>query len=289
MSGKFDGLQEKALVDADDETIYLGSIPLDVFQIPEQPYRLSKKEILEIIGQHKNWLSRLPNHAPEALKALQSKGFTGYLVKVKVKLERGSTRADTLSIPDAMRIWGYFARHGNTIAVDILEACGVEAIERRADKAFGVKRTEEEYNQRFAVRMDLRKNKFQAFAKEIAVWERRRGIYRTCEGKRWFQDAHDQINLRLQDLKSRQIKRANNLPDWALIRDHFEAPVLVDYSSISQLSANFLRMGARDPVEAVNLACDCYLPDSYVAMPVTVVENIQKVGQRLAKMKKQAS
>jgi hypothetical protein len=288
MTKKLNSDETPKVVKAVRVMIYLGSISLWVFQMPNGEYRLSKAQILESIGEKKYWLSRLPSKAPKALKELQDRGFTGCLIKAVVKLERGSTRADTLSIADAMRVSARFSRKGNVIASDILEAAGIEAIERRADKAFGVERTEEEYNQRFAVRMDLKKDKFQKFSSAIAAWERKRGIYKTKEGARWFKAAHDQMNLQLQDLRSRQIKEANNLPSWALIRDHFEVPVLVDYSSISQLSANFLKHGSKDPVEAVNMACDCYLPDNYTASPANVVESIDKVRQKLKRMKRKA-
>jgi hypothetical protein len=277
-------------VKAEKTDIRLGDISLDVFQMPDGTYRLSKTQILEVIEAKKNWLSRLRLEAPNILKELQSKGFTGYVVKVSVKLERGETRADTLSISDAMRVWGRFSRSGNVIASDILEAAGVEAIERRADKAFGVKRTEEEYNERFALRMDLKDTKRRLFASAIAQWQRKQGIYKTEEGAKSFKNAHDQMNLRIQDLRSRQIKKSNNLPPSALIRDYFDVSAIVDYSSISQLSANFLRSDiAKDPVEAVNMACDCYLPDDYTAKPCKLVEDINKINRRRKNIEREAS
>ncbi|MGI0487013.1 hypothetical protein ACN4EK_16350 [Pantanalinema rosaneae CENA516] len=286
-----DNARNPKIVAGEEQNISLQEIDvlLSVFQVPSGEYRLSKSQILEVIDEPKNWLSRLRSATPEIFKVLKAKGFTGHTLKVRILHSHGSSLTDTLSIPDARRVWGHFARKGNNIALDILEACSVETIEHRANKVFSIKRTEEDYNQRLAIRTSLRKEKYQAFTSAIAAWERKLGIYNTTVGKQWFRRAHDQINLRLQDLRSRQIKRVNDLPDWALIRDYFDAPVLVDYSSVSQLSANFLKMGARDPVEAVNLACDCYLPDTYSPMPAEIVENIQKVGRRLAKMKRQAS
>jgi hypothetical protein len=242
-------------IKAEKTPILLGNINLEVFQMPDGEYRLSKVQILEVIEEQKkktNWLSRLHSVSPIILKELQDKGFTGYSILAQVNTDREATRAQTLSIPDSMRVWGYFSRNGNTIASDILEAAGIEAVERRADIAFGVKRTEEEYNERFAVRMDLKDTKRKLFASAIAQWQRKQGIYKTELGAKSFKNAHDQMNLRIQDLRSRQIKESNNLPHSALIRDYFDVSVIVDYSSISQLSTNFLRSGiAKDPVEAI--------------------------------------
>ena len=280
-------------VKAEKTDILLGDISLDVFQMPDGEYRLSKTQILEVIEEHKkktNWLSRLHSVSPVILKELQGKGFTGYSLTVQVKNERGATRAQTLNIPDAMRVWGYFSRNGNIVASDILEAAGIEAIERRADKAFGVKRSEEEYNERFALRIDLKKVKYKMFSSAIAQWQGKAGIYKTAEGAKLFKDAHDRINLRLQDLRSREIKEANKLPKSALIRDYFDSSVVVDYSSISQLSANFLKNGiARNPVEAVDMACDCYLPTDYAARPCKLVGDINKISQLRNNLDRKAS
>lgn len=64
---------------------------------------------------------------------------------------------------------------------------------------------------------------------------------------------------------------------------------LVNYSTISQLAANFLKTGDIDPVQAVNIACDCYLPSDYIATPAAIRENIYKAMANLQKMRRQAS
>lgn len=255
--------------------IKLGNLKLWVFQLPDGEYRLSKTQILEVIEENTNWLSRLPKNSKKALEAMKNNGFTGYQIQVSVKLERGVTRAQTLSVSDAMTVWFHFAKDYNPMALDLLFNCGIETVERRADKAFGVKRSEEEYNERFALRMDLRTVKYKAFVQAVGAWERREGIYKTPEGQKWFMKGHDKMNLRLQSLKSRKIIENNKLPKGALIRDYFGASVLADYSSVSQLAANFLSKGvASNPVEAVDLACDFYLPEGYIAKPAEIKARI---------------
>lgn len=273
---------------AERTTVLLGEISLEVFQMPDGQYRLSKAQILEIIGEKSYWLSRLQSGSPNILKELQGRGFTGCTVKAQVNLLRGSTRADTLSVSDAMRVWGRFSRSGNTIASDILEASGIEAIERRADAAFGIKRTEEEYNQRFSLRVDLKDIKRKMLVKAIAHWQHKQKIYGSKDGTKYFKAAHDRINLGLQNLSSQEIKSANNLPKSALIRDYFDSDVLINYSSISQIASNFLSDStASNPVEAIDMAFACFLPKTYVAQPCQLVENINKVRQKLSKVKAQ--
>jgi hypothetical protein len=133
-------------------TINLGGIELDVFQLPDGEYRLSQVQILEIIELPKNWISRLQSSTPKQLERLQSKGFTGYSLEVSID----KTRAKTLTIDDATKIWGLVARSGNEKALDILEACVGESIERRADAAFGMQRSLSEYNERLKAKISRR-------------------------------------------------------------------------------------------------------------------------------------
>ena len=95
------------------------------------------------------------------------------------------------------------------------------------------------------------------------------------------------MNIRLQNLRSGDIKAFNNLAESALIRDYFDVPVLVDYSAITQLATNFLRQGGINPVEAVDRACDFYLGSSYTPKPARLLESIDAMHRRLLTMKQQ--
>jgi hypothetical protein len=263
--------------------INLGELILEVFQLPDGTYRLSQPQVAEAVGEDENSFREfLRSKAPEALPYKRFKA-------VKFSTSEGRGKINATPIKAANAYWKYQYRQNNRMAAALIDACMEESIERRADKAFGMQQSEEEYNQRFATRMNLRKVKFPQFVSAIAVWEREQGIYGTEVGKKWFRSAHDHMNVRLQSLKSHEIKAINGLPPHALIRDHFDVPVMIDYSSITQLAANFLRCGAQDPVEAVDLACDIYLPEGYVASPATIKENIYRVAIRLASLKQQAS
>ena len=149
-------MTQKKKVLAKRATIYLGSIPLEVFWLVElNQYRLSQTQVLEAIKVSDNWLTRLRKESRKAFEALQSKGFTGLQVEAYFIEEgnRGTKFAKTLSINDATLIWSWFNRQGNELAADILEVCAIEAIERRADAAFNIQRTEEERNEQMIVRL----------------------------------------------------------------------------------------------------------------------------------------
>ncbi len=72
---------------------------------------------------------------------------------------------------------------------------------------------------------------------------------------------HDQINLQLQGLTSKEIRRLLEIEDRELIRDFFDTGVLNWYSLINVAAANLIKQGL-DPLSAVNQASkNCLSPD----------------------------
>lgn len=130
-------------------TIKLGSIPVDVYQMPDGSYKLYVESITSAIGKPNNDLrSFLSGKSPQALpyknknllKGLEVEEYGGYIKSVPIEL--------------ATAYWLYHTIRGNLIAQAIVQAALVESIERRADTAFKFKRTEEEYNQKFGERLE---------------------------------------------------------------------------------------------------------------------------------------
>ena len=73
----------------------------------------------------------------------------------KLSVENEPMRINGIPFELAVAYWTKEALAGNLEAVALLAACAVEALERRADRAFGVERTEEERNQRLIENMAL--------------------------------------------------------------------------------------------------------------------------------------
>ena len=261
-------------------TIMLGSIEIDVYKMPSGEYKLSQTQVARLIEKEENSFREFLRG--KSLEALNHKGFR----PVKFPASDGNEQKNAIPIKVAKSYWRYHDRKGNAIACALIDACMEETIERRADTAFGIQRTKEEYNVRFATRMDLKKDKYPQLARAIASWLHKEGLYETQKARLWFSRTHDQMNLRIQNITSKEFKSRNNIAESALIRDYYDIPVIIDYSSVTQLAANILKAGSVDPVEAVNLACDIYLPEDYVPSPTQIKENINKVIQQLARMKK---
>lgn len=125
------------------ENIPLGKLWLEVFQLPSGEYKLSQTQVAEAIG--KDEANVRDFLVSKSLEALPYKGFTAE----KMGIEGERTRFNPIPIELAIAYWTKEARAENQLAISLLSASAKEAIERRADRAFGVERTEEEYNARF--------------------------------------------------------------------------------------------------------------------------------------------
>jgi len=133
-------------IKAERATILLGDIPIEVYQLPDGSYALSRKDVFQSVQvEMKNYPRFLVSSGLEALPcmALDLPQFSDNGGAVK-----------PLSISQAGIIWNHLACDGNIGAKALTQAALIEAIERRADAAFGVQRSEEERNQRFKARVD---------------------------------------------------------------------------------------------------------------------------------------
>jgi hypothetical protein len=143
-------------------TIHLGDKPLAVFQLPTGKYRLSQTQVAEaIVKDEANVRDFLASKSPEALPY---KDFTAE----KTLIEGERARFNAIPIDLAIAYWTKEARVDNQVAITLLSACAKETIERRADKAFGVQRTEEEYNQRFKNAFELLSDFFPEYTTVMA-------------------------------------------------------------------------------------------------------------------------
>jgi hypothetical protein len=129
------------IVTAKREIIQLGDIPLDVFQLPDASYRLSREGTASAVNKPRNNVLRFLNSS--ANLALPFKGLSDYTTKV----EGERARINLVPFNLAIAYWTKEALAGNMQAVALLAACAQEALERRADAAFGAIKTEEERNE----------------------------------------------------------------------------------------------------------------------------------------------
>ncbi|MFE4108441.1 hypothetical protein [Almyronema epifaneia] len=93
----------------------------------------------------------------KAIKSLLGQGYTPAkkdLIEVDSATQtRGQTRISPLSLSEVSAFWLWQAYRGNRQALSLCMGLIVESLERRFDNAFGVSRSEAEYNDRLAQRI----------------------------------------------------------------------------------------------------------------------------------------
>jgi hypothetical protein len=232
-----------------------GEFELEVFQMPGGEYRLSQSQILERIDEDPAWISRLTKKAPKNLKALQDKGFRGCLIPVKIEGEAKARQAKTLSIEDAGHVWGWFAINGNAKALAMLVASNTESIERRADAAFGVIRSEAERNERHKVREDGKVIRRQ-LTDAIADFMKRHSENLSDNDKRWmYKNCSDRAN-KLAIGRIAKKAAAELGCEHALLRDFLQTNELVRLTSLEDLTVRLIDLHDIHPLEAVKQAAE---------------------------------
>ena len=132
-------------------TIHLGSIPIDVYQMPDGSYKLYMESVMEAIKRPKDdLLNFLQSKSPQALPYKNR----SLLQEPMIGVEGYGGSVKPIPVELATTYWFYSAINGNTIAQALIQASLIESIERRADTAFVFKRSEEEYNQKFGEKLE---------------------------------------------------------------------------------------------------------------------------------------
>ena len=119
-------------------TIHLGDVALEIFQMPDGTYRLSQAQVAIAVGKH-------PESGSRFLASNAAKLPSGKLkADHKIAIEGTSSRFKPITSETAVTYWASEALAANAKAIQLLTACAIEAIERRADTAFNVLDTETE-------------------------------------------------------------------------------------------------------------------------------------------------
>lgn len=136
-------------------TIAIGSLEVEGFMLPDGSYRMSVTSVaLAIRTTQQNATNFLRS---SAFKSLQGEGYTPQTseeIEVdSTSQSRGQTRIRALPLDVAMLFWIYQCSRGNKEAMKLLCVLATETLERRFDNAFGIQRSEEEYNTRLKSRV----------------------------------------------------------------------------------------------------------------------------------------
>ena len=159
--------------------------------------------------------SNSPNHAARSLKRLLGEDFS----PPRVATELSPNKAYILTIDQFKRVILELSKRGNPVASAFVEACLLESIERRFDRAFNVKRSEDERN----ALMELRVKRLLARRKWTDVIQQRNlelfGMVPTPEQ---FRDWTVKANLALFNCRHFKCDRDNMTITEQMIIESFE-------------------------------------------------------------------
>jgi hypothetical protein len=123
-------------------TIDLGFTKIDGLMLPDGSYAIAVPQLAELFSFDKNQASR-------DLKALLGNGFQFD----KTKSELNSKDVNILLLPDVIKVIYLLGKKGNKYADELMFAFAEETLDRRFSKAFNKRVTEDEYQERIALRM----------------------------------------------------------------------------------------------------------------------------------------
>ncbi len=138
------------------------------------------------------------------------------------------------------------------------------------------------WQQRLAVRLNLKNELRVELVDAALVYIRAKRL----NPIKTLSDMHDTINERIQGIKAREVRQRNKFPKHVLLRDFYEKNPLEEISAINRLGANYISRYNMHPVDAIHKACDDFLRDDHVPLPLPIVENVNAQGRRLKADKK---
>lgn len=141
--------------DTKRELIPIGGVGIEGFQLPDGSYRMSQAQAAQAIGESPVYALRFL--AAKDSKVLLGERYTDYTPEqIEVKTgegKRGQSRINALPLHVVSAYWLYRAYRGNKQAFVMCWALLTETLERRFDNAFGVSRSEVDYDQRLSDRV----------------------------------------------------------------------------------------------------------------------------------------
>jgi hypothetical protein len=234
------------------EKITLGDIELDVFQLPDGSYGYTYEWLGTVIGRDKSILSdkKSPFYLYNLNKSLSKEALTNQRVFVE-----GISKAklNYLTDPQLMVVLGSLAYMVPDKVVPFLVACGIEALERRADAAFRVVRDEEERNDRMAARQ---KGKVARRSLTDVIRDYMESHNVSDNYKRFiFANCSDHLNKIILGAKAKQAREFYQIPESSLLRNHIPVDALRELELTEEMAARLIEERDMEPFEAVKQAC----------------------------------
>jgi hypothetical protein len=226
--------------------ITLGDIQLDVFQLPDESYRWSAKNITEAINIRHSRVAQICS-SKQAQSLIGSKFEVADLSPIQLSSDVGNISGYSTEV--AFFIWQYESMNGNKIAQSIVFASGVEALERRADAAFGIQRTEEARNLR--IKSKLTRRTLTDAIKDYTIRHKSPKKYTDLI----YAKCTNYLNMMVLGTTAKEAKEKLALPKHSLLRNHIPVSALTELEFAEKMAARLIDEEDIEPLEAVKLAC----------------------------------
>ena len=135
----------------------------------------------------------------------------------------------------------------------LVNACVMEALERRADAAFGIQRSEEERNQRLAIRTQGKVAR-RYLTDSIADYLEANPELSDCYRKFIWSNCSDHLNLIILGAKAKQAKEFLEVPKNSLLRNHIPIAALNELERVEDLASRLIDDKEMEPLAAVKQA-----------------------------------
>lgn len=142
-------------VRASRSTVTVGSSSVDGFRLPDGGYRMSQAQAAESIDESPvNALRFLSSRDSKALLGDSFTDYTPESIEVESQSgQRGQARINALPLEVVAAYWMSRAYRGNKKAFLLCWALITETLERRFDRAFGVTRSDDEWDRQLSDRL----------------------------------------------------------------------------------------------------------------------------------------
>jgi hypothetical protein len=218
--------------------------------LPDGTYVMSIDQMSKAIELSKVYGLRFL--ASDALKTLQGKDYTGYTLPIEKDNhgKRGSSRIKVVPLDAVVAFWVSQSNKGNAKASALVSACAMEALERRCDRIFRVRKTEQEYEHESAInRLAYEKLWSQARLQHESV----QGAFNNyCQGNGLNPKViHNWISEEITGMTASQQKRRLSLvgdnPDLGV--DHIQSPHDLQLMAEAKLAMLGLKLDIRKMIQ----------------------------------------
>ena len=128
--------------------VSIGGLEVEGFQMPDGSYRMSQSSAAEAVDLGRQNVSDFLRS--KTIKRLLGEGYTGQISVLEVdsaEQSRGQARINALPLEAVNAYWHWQSHRGDKRALALCMALSAETLDRRFDAAFGVSRSEAEYNE----------------------------------------------------------------------------------------------------------------------------------------------